>query len=226
MHGLSVVTRGWYDSPGETCRTNLLLDPVRHAANLRDTRTALQRIVAGGGQVHVSTTEILVTESVPTRASRSLALDEYDARFALARERLLRICTGLVGQDVAEDVVHDAYVRGRDRRRQLRDPDLFDAWIARIAINLCHNRHRAGGRLRELLPRLVRRSPADAQRDVGLRELIERLPPRERTLVVLHYGHGYRFEEIAAMAGLSAVNVRTIVFRARRRLRGHLEDDR
>ncbi|MGH2456404.1 MAG: RNA polymerase sigma factor, partial [Candidatus Limnocylindria bacterium] len=59
---------------------------------------------------------------------------------------------------------------------------------------------------------------------LGLRELVERLPPRERTLVVLHYGHGYRLDEIARMTGLSAVNVRTIVFRARRRLRDQVED--
>jgi RNA polymerase sigma factor (sigma-70 family) len=66
----------------------------------------------------------------------------------------------------------------------------------------------------------------EPQRDVGLRELIERLPPRERTLVVLHYGYGYRVEDIAAMAGMSAVNVRTILFRARRRLRDQIEADR
>jgi RNA polymerase sigma factor (sigma-70 family) len=63
-------------------------------------------------------------------------------------------------------------------------------------------------------------------RDVALRELIERLPPRERTLVVLHYGYGYRVDDIAAMGGLSAVNVKTILFRARRRLREEMEDDR
>jgi DNA-directed RNA polymerase specialized sigma24 family protein len=40
---------------------------------------------------------------------------------------------------------------------------------------------------------------------------------------VLHYGHGYRLEEIAEMTGLSAINVRTIIFRARRRLREQVE---
>lgn len=153
---------------------------------------------------------ISATQSDPPSAA-------YDERFAAVRERLVQICAGFVGADAAEDVVQDAYVRGRARFAQLRDVDLFDAWLTRLAINLCMNRHRAGRRLRALLPSLWPRSAA-APRDIGLRELVERLPARDRTLVVLHYGHGYQFDEIARMTGLSTVNARTIVFRARRRL--------
>ncbi len=164
-----------------------------------------------------------MTEPRPISATRPD--DEgaaYDLRFEAARERLLRICSGFVGVDAAEDVVHDAYLRGRIRFGQLRDLDLFDAWLTRLAINLCVNRHRAGRRLRELLPSL--RAAHAPIRDAGLRELVERLPPRERTLVVLHYGHGYRFDEIARMTGLTTVNARSIVFRARRRLAAQLRE--
>jgi len=164
-----------------------------------------------------------VTEPRPISATRT---DEagaaYDARFEAARERLVRVCAGFVGVDAAEDVVHDAYLRGRSRFDQLRDVDLFDAWLTRLAINLCINRHRAGRRLRDMLPSL--RPASSAPRDAGLRELVEGLSPRERTLVVLHYGHGYRFDEIARMTGLTTVNARTIVFRARRRLAEQLRE--
>lgn len=151
-----------------------------------------------------------------------LGVDEFDARFALMRERLVRICTGFVGPAMAEDVVHDAFIRGRDKRRQLRREELFEAWITRVAIRICFDRRRSGTRLLEVL--LRSRPPSrELGGDTGLRQLIEDLPPRERTLVVLHYGHGYRLEEIAQMSGLSAVNVRTILFRARRRLRNAIE---
>jgi RNA polymerase sigma-70 factor (ECF subfamily) len=161
--------------------------------------------------------ERFVTEPRPISASRAAEVDAFDRLFEAARDRLVRVCTGFVGADVAEDVVHDAYIRGRERFAQLRDVDLFDGWLIRIAINLCLNRHRSGRRLRDLLPLLRDRSRA-TPRDEGLRELVEALPARERTLVVLHYGYGYRFDEIARMTGLSTVNARTIVFRARRRL--------
>lgn len=162
------------------------------------------------------TLEFMVTEPRPLSAA-SHETDAFDARFALARDRLVRICTRFVGADAAQDVAQDTYLRARDRRDQLHDEDLFEAWLTRIAINLCVNRHRAGQRLLEFLPSLLSR-PTAAERDLGLRELVEQLPPRERTLVVLHYGYGYRLDEIARMSGLSPVNVRSIVFRARRRL--------
>jgi len=145
------------------------------------------------------------------RASRS---SDFDARFAEGRERLLRICAGLVG-DLAEDVVQDTYLRGRQRFDQLRDPGLFDAWVSKIAVNLCMNAHR--GRRREF--RMPESDfPTKVQRDPGLRELIEQLPPRDRALVVLHYGHGYRIDEIARMVGITATSARSRLFRARARL--------
>ncbi len=148
----------------------------------------------------------------------------FDLRFSAARDRLVRICAGLVGADAADDVVHDTYLRARLRQGQLRDDDLFEAWLTRIAINLCMNRHRSHRRWIERIPTLARRSSIAPSRDAGLHELIERLPQRERTLIVLHYGHGYSLEEVALMSDLTPTNVRSIVFRARRRLRRQLED--
>lgn len=165
-----------------------------------------------------------MTEPRPISASRDDPAAAYDARFEAVRDRLVRICTGLVGADAAEDVVHDAFLRGRDRFGQLREIDLFDGWITRLAVNLCMNRHRSARRLRDLLPRVATAAPRPASRDIGLEELIEALPPRERTLIVLHYGHGYRIEEIARMSGLSAVNARTIIHRARRHLADQLRE--
>ncbi len=86
-----------------------------------------------------------------------------------------------------------------------------------MAINLCFNRHRGRRALLNVLPRLQRPSHA-TQPDLALRELIEALPPRERTLIVLHYGHGYRTDELAALLNLTPTNARTILFRARARL--------
>lgn len=168
----------------------------------------------------------MITVGVPmTEATPSTAVDlaTFDRRFAEARERVLRVCIGLVGRDLAEDVLHDTYLRTRDRRSQLRDPSLFEAWVCRAAINLCFNRHRDRRRLLEKLPRLARSTP-QPHADAGLRELIERLPSRDRTVVVLHYGHGYRLEEIADLLGLTPVNARTILFRARRRLGEQLRE--
>jgi RNA polymerase sigma-70 factor (ECF subfamily) len=157
----------------------------------------------------------------PTSAPIAIR-DTFDAGFEAARPRLLAVAHGLIGSDEAEDVVQEAYLRARSRIGQLREPSLFDPWLARIVVNLCFNRHRRRRIARHWMSALAR-SAADTSRDLGLRELIERLEPRERTVVVLHYGHGYRTEEIAALLSLTPTNVRTILFRTRARLRAELE---
>ena len=140
------------------------------------------------------------------------------------RPRLLAIAISLAGRDIAEDIVHDTYLRARNRLGQLREPAAFDAWLARIAVNACYN-HRRG--LRRFVPVASvpeARARNSESRDVGLRELIEQLPPRDRTVVVLHYGHGYRLDEVARLLDLSHTNVRSIAHRARKRLAEQWEE--
>lgn len=141
----------------------------------------------------------------------------FDQRFMLVRPRLLAICTGLVGRDSAEDVVHDTYEKGRRRFAQLRDDEAFEAWITRIAVNQCKDLRRRQNLARARLPALLR-PQRTASPDVALTELIERLPPRERTVLVLHYGHGYGLHEIAGLLAMSHTNVRTVIARTRHRL--------
>ncbi|MBA2557615.1 MAG: RNA polymerase sigma factor [Chloroflexi bacterium] len=146
---------------------------------------------------------------------RPLTDSAFERRFSDARERLIALCGSLVGAQDAEDIVQDVYLVARSRLNQLRDVAAFDGWLRRIAINRCYEHHRRRSRLTALVGDLTARF---SERDLDLRELVERLPPRERTIVVLHYGHGYRLDEIAEMLSLSHTNVRSIVARTRRRL--------
>jgi RNA polymerase sigma-70 factor (ECF subfamily) len=160
---------------------------------------------------------------VQTEAVRSVA-EELDHRFAATRPSLVRVCASLVGPEEAEDAVQDAYLQARRGIRQLRDAATMEAWLYRIAVNVCYGWHRRRRPHVEL--------PADAEtgdgpaRDLGLVQLIEALPPRERTILVLHYGHGYGLDEIAVLLGIKHVTVRSIISRTRRRLHGELEDAR
>lgn len=160
--------------------------------------------------------EAIELDQTQTGDARSAEASDFDARFAVVRSRLLAICSPLVGTHEAQDVVQDTYLAGQSRYERLRDPDAFDAWPIRIAINRCMDRHRRGARIVPLGP--THEARPTVGRDAGLRELIERLPPRERTILVLHYAHGYRLQEIGLLLALSHTNVRTIIARARQRL--------
>ena len=150
------------------------------------------------------------------------ALTDFDDRFALVREKLQRICAGLVGFELAQDIVQDTYLRARSRFHQLREPDAFDGWLIRIAVTQCYNATRRSRGSGVISADGSAASSLFPHRDVGLRELVAALPPKERTLVVLHYGYGYRVDEIATMVGVPAGTARSILFRARKHLGAQL----
>lgn len=158
--------------------------------------------------------------SASTRAASAL-----DLRFEALRPRLTALAASLVGAGAAEDVVHDAYLRARDRLGQLHDRGALDSWFTRIVVRTAYNHHRRRTGLARLLPVMADRGTA-AVSDLGLRELIERLPPRERVVLVLHYAHGYDLGEVAELLGTSHANARQIASRARRRLAAAWEPDR
>lgn len=155
--------------------------------------------------------------SEPAAVPIASATDRLDERFVELKPRLLVTARSLVGVDAAEDVVQDAYLRARDRIGQLRDWQALDAWLVRIVATTAFNRHRRRRAFLDRLPVLARPEAPLAPSD-SLDELIEQLPPRERTVLVLQHAYGYRLDEIARIVGVSHTNARTIAFRARRRL--------
>lgn len=144
---------------------------------------------------------------------------ELDEMFAAARPRLERIATSLVGPAQAEDVVHDTYLLARSQVGQLRDPLAGEAWLARICVHRSFRVTSRRRRLRELLARLPgRERPAPRASALELRELIDELMPRERAVVILQHGYGYSLLEVAELLGISHANARKISSRARARL--------
>ena len=89
-----------------------------------------------------------------------------------------------------------------------------------MAINECYGRHRRRQRLTELLSGFTPASPPES--DPDLRALVEALPYRERTVVVLHYGHGLTLEEVAGLLAEKPSTIRSVLFRARAKLRAQL----
>lgn len=97
----------------------------------------------------ISLIEGVVSE--PVALSASSGVEQLDARFTELRPTLLGVARSLVGQDSADDVVHDSYLRARGRISQLRDPQALDAWLSRIVVATAFNYHR---RRRGLIDRL------------------------------------------------------------------------
>ena len=134
-----------------------------------------------------------VAAATPEQVQDELA-SEFDLRFESVRRRLHAVCVAIAGSDDAADLVQETYLRAADRLHQLRDPDLFDAWIVRIALNEARSAvRRRRRRLEQAAGFAIQVAPVP---DAELRQLVDQLAPRERAVIVLHYGYGYRMAEI------------------------------
>jgi len=132
-------------------------------------------------------------------------------------------------RDEADDVVAETWAIAWRRRRDLpEDPDRARMYVYGIARNVMANARRSVRRRRALQARAVAMAgPMGVARprhhDLVL-EALERLPERDREILLLVTWEGLGHAEIADLLGLSVTAVANRVSRARRRLRGAVTD--
>lgn len=167
--------------------------------------------------------------------------------FGVLVERYMRrayyAALGLLGsQEDALDISQEAFVRAFRAKERLDPSRPFYAWLYQIIRNLCFNHVRDRGtrrrRLREARTWLVDQAsartadlhPARAaeQREARkrVRAAIEKLPDREREVLVLKEFEGLLYREIAELVGIPIGTVMSRLYTARRRLAAVLEEDR
>ena len=152
-------------------------------------------------------------------------LDEKAFSDALMRrsDMLYHIAKTILSSDEdCRDALQDAALRAWEKRRQLRDDGLFDAWITRILINCCH----AIGRKRR---RLILQEDIDTGSapppDRELYHALTSLPEAYRLPLVLHYLEGMDYAQTARALGISQSAVRGRLSRGRTALKKWFEEE-
>ncbi|MBT2409011.1 RNA polymerase sigma-70 factor [Streptomyces sp. ISL-12] len=159
-------------------------------------------------------------------------LSEAVSVFVELRPRLFGIAYRMLGSAAeAEDVVQEVWLRWQrtDRSVVVSPVAFLSSATTRLAINVAQSaRVRRETYIGPWLPEPIDTSndpQAGAERaealELALLLVLEKLPPTERAAYVLREAFDYGYPEIARILGLSPVNVRKIVSRARR----HLTDD-
>lgn len=142
------------------------------------------------------------------------------------QQSLYRVAASyLHGEADRLDAVCEAVARAWEKRGTLRDERLFSTWLIRILIRECVSIQRRQRRTVpvEALPEQAQEDESDAVR--SLREAIETLPQRQRTMVVLHYMEGYDVREVARIMGTTRGAVCAGLSRARETLRRRIGED-
>lgn len=133
----------------------------------------------------------------------------------------------------AEDVVQDVFLRVLQRQGELGRIAEIRAWLVRITWNLAIDRMRKirPDQMDEMFAAelVSREMPADealeeANRIRRVLAGIERLPKLERQVLLLSAMQELSNAEIAAVVGKSESSIRSLLFRARTRLRKRIAD--
>jgi RNA polymerase sigma-70 factor (ECF subfamily) len=154
---------------------------------------------------------------------------DFAARMQQAKQVVFRVAYSVLHEAAdAEEIAQDAFIRAYGQMGSLREPEKFRAWVCRIAFRLALNRRRSQGR------RMARdtawhesqaRQVADGERAgeereylARLRNEIERLPEKLRSVVLLASVAGMEAGEVAAMLEIPSGTVRRRLHEARKKL--------
>lgn len=146
-------------------------------------------------------------------------------------DRVYRLAYRMTGDDaLAQDITQDTFIRAFDRIDGFRGESAVGTWLHAIAYSVTLNALRKVKRIRSRefdmeLGSGVSRSERDADPDLKtrLRQAIDRLPEKYRTVFIMHDVEGYRHHEIAVSLGIKEGTSKAQLSRARARLRVALE---
>ncbi len=146
----------------------------------------------------------------------------YRARYG----SFLRVAVAVVGDErLAEEAVHDGFVRALRHRRGFHGRGSLEGWLWRIVVNEARRRGAAEQRLR-LMPISVSDDAAattNGHREAGaLAALVTALPERQRLALFLRYYADLDYEGIADALGVKPGTVAATLHAAHAALRREL----
>jgi RNA polymerase sigma-70 factor (ECF subfamily) len=159
----------------------------------------------------------------------------FDSLVRSQVDAVYRTSLAILGNQAdAADATQETFVSAWCHRDALRDPEAFDAWLARISLNACRQQLRRRGRTRVREIRLLdpedEREPASTNRALDDRtadadvfdRAFARLSVDDRAVLVLHHLQERSVAEIAAALGAPAGTVKSRLSRARAALESAL----
>ena len=164
--------------------------------------------------------------------ARNGDLDAFEELMHARIDAIYRLSFAIVGDEAdARDSTQETFIAAWRRIRGLRDPDRFDAWLQRIAVNSARMTLRSRGRRR------VREIPSgDVANLAGMSDgakpersdsdalgaALDRLPVDQRTIVVLHHLEGHDLAGLAEILEIPIGTVKSRLHSARQALQAAL----
>lgn len=171
----------------------------------------------------------------PTEESQAWA--DCERLHEAYESRIVGLCRLLLHDpDEAHDVAQEVFLRAFEQLRRCQAPNVWEAWLVRVAVNACRDRQRSGWwkrwsrnvQIEDLEIRSVARSGEDEasgrEQYARIWRQLSKLKSKQREIFVLRCVEGWSTSETAQALGISPGSVKTHLFRAIRHLRSALED--
>lgn len=116
----------------------------------------------------------------------------------------------------AMDAVQDVFVKIASLNKQFLDKEYQKAWLIRLVINRCHDLSRKI-RIRQYTPleEAYDIPDEDSQISPNIKDALNSLPEKLKSVLVLHYLEGFSVEETAGILKISVSAVKMRLSRAR-----------
>ena len=126
-------------------------------------------------------------------------------------------------QQYAEDITQDVFLKLISSGKTFRSEEHLKAWLLRVTINLTKDLfssswYKKTDALDENICAPTEKDTAD------LKDALDKLPQKYRTVIHLHYYEGYRVNEIARMTKASEGTVKSQLHRGREMLKSILDE--
>jgi RNA polymerase sigma-70 factor, ECF subfamily len=126
----------------------------------------------------------------------------------------------------AEDLLQEIFLHAYDRLPSFEGRSAFGTWLYRLGVNRCLDHLRSRGSKEQsrnesldLMPTAAAAQTRPAVRGLEIERAIVELPPSSRAAFLLHDVVGYDHKEVGEILGVAAGTSKSLVHRARTRLR-------
>lgn len=155
--------------------------------------------------------------------------NSFKEQFLPLHPKLYRVAYALVENKAdAEDILQEAYCKLWNKREELTEIQSPEAFSVTLIKNLCLDflRSPRANRHEEQIENVQLAYESSPDREIEkvneletIKELIERLPENQKRVLKLRGFNDCSMEEIEEITGLTAVNIRTLLSRARKVIR-------
>ena len=160
--------------------------------------------------------------------------DAFRVLFESHKDRVYSLCLRYSGNPAtALDLAQDVFLKLWSKMGEFRGESSFETWLYRLVVNTCVDSRRRGWRLipfADTAFEAIRATGESAlsqvlrdEREQSLQDVVAKLPPDQRLVVVLRYTEGLSYEEIADVLGCSRGTVASRLNRAHKTLERRLE---